>query len=59
MKSNSFNICPSCIHNAYCVITHNKSDVWSCSEYEEAISKSTSPQNIPQLKNESQEMVVA
>lgn len=35
MKTNQFNICPSCIHVKTCVLTAQKSQVWSCSEYEE------------------------
>lgn len=58
MKSNTFNICPSCIHIAYCVFTHDKSQVWSCSEHEEAIVDNTSQQNIQNLNKESPEMAV-
>jgi len=35
MKSNPFNICPTCNHSETCVLTDQKSQVWSCSEYEE------------------------
>lgn len=35
MKANPFNICPTCIHRETCVLTDQKSQVWSCSEYEE------------------------
>ncbi|WP_152558171.1 hypothetical protein [Altibacter lentus] len=35
MKTNTFNICPTCIHREYCVITNTKNQVWSCSEYDE------------------------
>jgi len=35
MKSNAFNICPTCIHSDTCVLTTQKSQVWSCSEYDE------------------------
>lgn len=35
MKSNAFNICPSCIYKNLCVLTTQKSQVWSCSEYDE------------------------
>ncbi|MFD2832353.1 hypothetical protein [Gramella sp. AN32] len=37
MKSNPFNICPTCIHKDSCVLTTQKSQVWSCSEYDEKI----------------------
>lgn len=32
---NHFNICPSCIHRDYCVLTTQKEKVWSCSDYDE------------------------
>jgi hypothetical protein len=35
MKTNSFNICPTCTHRETCVLTNQKSQVWSCSEYDE------------------------
>jgi len=40
MKPNPFNICPSCMHVATCVLTNQKHLVWSCSEYDELIVKS-------------------
>ncbi|QNJ99130.1 hypothetical protein [Constantimarinum furrinae] len=39
MKTNAFNICPSCIHRDICVLTTQKSRVWSCSEYDEELSE--------------------
>nr|WP_308993883.1 hypothetical protein [Mariniflexile sp. KMM 9835] len=39
MKSNHFNLCPNCRHIATCVLTDQKSHVWSCSEYDELIQK--------------------
>jgi|GEM_PF-613283 len=36
MNSNPFNLCPTCIYNTSCVLTDQKSQVWSCSEYDEA-----------------------
>lgn len=36
MITNSFNICPTCAHLKYCVLTEMKEKVWSCSEYDEA-----------------------
>jgi ssDNA-binding Zn-finger/Zn-ribbon topoisomerase 1 len=38
MKANTFNICPTCTHREYCVLTDLKSQVWSCSEYDEKTS---------------------
>ncbi|TVZ26890.1 hypothetical protein JM83_1888 [Gillisia sp. Hel_I_86] len=35
MKSNLFNICPTCVHRETCVLTQQKNQVWSCSEYDE------------------------
>lgn len=35
MKTNTFNICPTCTHREFCVLTDLKNQVWSCSEYEE------------------------
>jgi len=40
MKANPFNICPTCVHRETCVLTQQKSQVWSCSEYDEEILKS-------------------
>ncbi len=34
MKPNPFNICPTCMHRETCVLTDQKSQVWSCSEYD-------------------------
>ena len=39
MKANAFNICPTCVHKKTCVLTTQKSQVWSCSEYEEKEAK--------------------
>lgn len=35
MNTNSFNLCPVCVFNYSCVLTSHKSQVWSCSEFEE------------------------
>ncbi len=35
MKANAFNICPDCAHYRTCVLTTEKSQVWSCSEFDE------------------------
>ncbi|WP_157757619.1 hypothetical protein [Pseudalgibacter alginicilyticus] len=34
MKLSQFNICPSCLHVSTCLLTNQKNQVWSCSEYE-------------------------
>lgn len=34
---NHFNICPTCIHQNYCVLTTQKEKVWSCSEFDESL----------------------
>ena len=43
MNANSFNICPGCVHMYSCVLTSLKSQVWSCSEFEEGIKAKTQP----------------
>jgi len=35
MSTDSFNICPSCVHRNDCVLTAQKDKVWSCSEFDE------------------------
>ena len=35
MKSNNFNLCPTCTHNYDCVLTEQKELVRSCSEFDE------------------------
>ncbi|MFD1616342.1 hypothetical protein [Gelatiniphilus marinus] len=35
MDTNYSNICPSCAHKNYCVLTAQKDKVWSCSEFEQ------------------------
>lgn len=55
MKTNSFNICPTCMHKETCILTDQKSQVWSCSEYDNEIVEATSlsePQ--PSAKKEGQ-----
>lgn len=39
MKPNKFNICPSCKHFETCVLTKHKSQVWSCSEYDQVLTQ--------------------
>ena len=34
-----FNICPSCMYLSTCVLTAQKDNVWSCSEFDEETSK--------------------
>jgi len=36
MKTNHFNICPTCMHQKTCVLTAQKDEVWECSEYDES-----------------------
>jgi|GEM_PF-2605284 len=35
MQASKLNLCPTCEHNASCVLTSQKETVWSCSEYDE------------------------
>ncbi|AXP79359.1 hypothetical protein CJ739_259 [Mariniflexile rhizosphaerae] len=42
MDTNHFNICPSCTHVKYCVLTTQKSQVWECSEYDEITTRKNS-----------------
>ncbi|MFC4689934.1 hypothetical protein ACFO5T_05790 [Dokdonia genika] len=56
MKANTFNICPTCIHRDTCVLTTQKSQVWSCSEYDES---STKVNQINIKKNAQPEMAMA
>lgn len=35
MNINPINLCPHCVHAPYCVLTHTKSMVFSCSDYDE------------------------
>lgn len=46
MKANQFNLCPSCIHLEMCVLTSQKSKVWSCSEYDEDIATISKKTNL-------------
>ncbi len=53
MKTNSFNICPTCMHKDTCVLTEQKSQVWSCSEYDEALFEDKNePSPIPEMEYE-------
>ncbi len=51
MKAKQFNICPSCMHVATCVLTDQKNLVWSCSEYDELIVKPKSSTKIGTSQN--------
>lgn len=61
MKTHSFNLCPSCLYKNSCVLTTLKSQVWSCSEYDEDNFKEDHSFVIDKTnKNESQpELVMA
>lgn len=43
MNRNNINLCDGCAHAAYCVLTHNHSAVFSCSEYEELQHRNPEP----------------
>ncbi|WP_432411733.1 hypothetical protein [Rasiella sp. SM2506] len=59
MTSNTFNICPICVHKDICVLTTQKNQVWSCSEYEEGAVKIKA--DLPSVNNKKKqpEMAVA
>lgn len=50
-----FNICPDCIHRNYCVLTAQKDNVWSCSEFDAC--KPNQPTS-KQIKQPEQELVL-
>jgi len=60
MKSNPFNICPTCVHRKTCVLTQQKDKVWSCSEYDEVVSQ-IKPFNTsrPSITDDQPEMAMA
>lgn len=58
MKTNPFNICPTCVYNETCVLTTEKSQVWSCSEYDEETTQSHNFQEPVSIKSESQQEMV-
>lgn len=59
MKSNTFNICPTCIYRNTCVLTTQKNQVWFCSEYQEGtVEKQVKPIKI-KLKKAQPEMAMA
>lgn len=59
MKENPFNICPTCVHKDTCVLTQQKSQVWSCSEYDEKISVSNNTHNLSVTTDGCSEMEMA
>ena len=52
---NHINICPTCIQRNDCVLTVQKSKVWSCSEYDEetSVNRVFNIHDAPQLTKES------
>ncbi|SDF08181.1 hypothetical protein [Ulvibacter litoralis] len=54
MKTNSFNICPTCEHRETCILTDQKAQVWSCSEYEEISNVVVTIPQEPSVKKEDQ-----
>jgi len=60
MKINHFNICPTCEHQNTCVLTNQKSQVWSCSEYDETINRQENNEVEPiKTEQKEQELVLA
>jgi hypothetical protein len=43
MNINPINLCPNCAHVAYCITTHKKNAVVSCSEFDELQYKAPTP----------------
>ncbi|MDC8000944.1 hypothetical protein POV26_07840 [Aequorivita todarodis] len=43
MINNPTNLCLECAHAAYCVLTHNHSAVFSCSEFDELQHRAPEP----------------
>ncbi|MEH6764392.1 MAG: hypothetical protein V7655_07825 [Aequorivita antarctica] len=43
MINNPTNLCSECAHAAYCVLTHNQSVVFSCSEFDELQHRTPEP----------------
>ncbi|MCZ4318152.1 hypothetical protein O4H26_04035 [Aequorivita viscosa] len=54
MNTNSTNLCRECAHATYCVLTHNKSEVFSCSEFDEL--ELQMPKPLLKLKHRKQEL---
>ena len=57
MKSNPFNICPTCIYSDTCVITHHKNQVCSCSEYQEGKAETTVPPKLNKIAQPEMAMI--
>ena len=57
MKPNAFNICSTCIHKDLCVLTTKKSQVWSCSEYDEGAAETRA--DLPEIKQAPNEREMA
>lgn len=53
MKSNAPNLCPTCIRNVKCVLTHDKRQVWSCDDFKEE-DHATAEKNAPEVKQKRQ-----
>ncbi|SFI99143.1 hypothetical protein [Olleya namhaensis] len=53
-----FNICPDCIHRNYCVLTAQKDNVWSCSEFDAFNSGQPNQLTSEQVKQPEQELVL-
>ncbi|WP_431134623.1 hypothetical protein [Psychroserpens mesophilus] len=43
-----FNICPSCVHLNNCVLTSQKDQVWSCSEFDDVKPNETTTKIVQQ-----------
>ncbi|WP_194852269.1 hypothetical protein [Nonlabens antarcticus] len=60
MKKLDFNICPACMHKETCVLTHEKSQVWSCSDFDEKVATANlQPQKNNLQKKRLQQMATA
>ncbi|PZX43561.1 hypothetical protein LX97_00562 [Nonlabens dokdonensis] len=59
MKPNTFNICPTCIFRNTCVLTTQKNQVWSCSEYQEGKAEKQVKPIKTKLKKAQPEMAMA
>ena len=55
MNTNPINLCNRCVHAAYCILTHNQSTVFSCSEFDETQHQIPTP--ILKIKKRKPELV--
>jgi hypothetical protein len=55
MNTNPINLCNGCAHAAYCILTHNQSTVFSCTEFDE--SQHQIPTPILKIKKRKPELV--